>query len=172
MVREPAALSGPEALLRFKPGRRSFGQFNQKLEKRLAAIGQTKREVAEEMARARADEARRAQQAAEYREMKARADASEEVEKRTGVSEEEMARRYAKYVPKALKRAPADALPTAATSELDVPPEVARPIRVMDSPMDLSSSGGKRKGAMQMPVSGNAPKGAAPKFNKRKRRPE
>jgi hypothetical protein len=159
VVTEAPTLSGPQALLKFKSGRRSFGQFNSKLERRLADIGEKKREAAAEIARAQAAEELRARQAAEFAELKARADASEEVEKRTGVSEVEMAERFARFVPNAFQKEAGSALPAAASGGLDVPPEVARPITVSDAPIGTASAGAKRKGGF--PSVGAAARGLA-----------
>jgi hypothetical protein len=153
VVTEAPTLSGPQALLKFRPGRRSFGQFNSKLERRLADIGERKREAAAEIARVKAAEEVRVRQAAEFAELKARADASEEVERRTGVSEEEMAQRFARYVPKAFQKEADALLPSAVAGVLDVPPEVARPIRVSDAPIGAGSAAAKRKGG---PISSGA----------------
>eukprot|EP00962_Isochrysis_galbana_P031108 scaffold10117_cov111-Isochrysis_galbana.AAC.8 len=156
VVTEAPTLSGPQALLKFKPGRRSFGQFNSKLERRLADIGEKKREAAAEIARVRAAEELRARQLAEFEELKARADASEEVEKRTGVSEEEMAQRFARFVPNASKKDAEAAFLASTSNGLDVPPEVVRPIRVSDAPIGAASAGAKRKGGGSVSSGGAA----------------
>lgn len=144
VMTEAPEVSGPHALLQFRAGRRSFGKFNPKLETRLADIGTKKREAATELAEAAAAEAWRVQQAVEYAELMARADASEEVERRSGVSEEEMAMRYAKYVPTTGAVRPAAAPPHQRRLPAE-PPEVARPVQVTDAPIGAAGTGVKRK---------------------------
>lgn len=118
-----AAPSGRAALLQFRPGRRSFGGKNQRLEKRLGELVEEKRaaraEIAAEAVEAAAQRARDAERAA----LQARADASEAVEREDAVSDDEMASHYAKYA-KFVKA------PTPAVE----PPVVSNPVRIRDAP--------------------------------------
>lgn len=109
---------GTAALLQFRAGRRSFGSFNPRLEKRLDAIGANQRAAREaEAAAARAAEQRRQQEAA-HAELMREAEAAEAVEKQNSVSDREMARsfaaKYSKFVPDSM------------------PPVAHKPVRVND----------------------------------------
>ena len=117
----PPPLSAQEAVLVFKPGRRSYGAFNGRLETNLREIDTAKRAAAAELeaaANAAADAEAAAARAAESAALHASADA----EARKGVSELEMAERFARYVPErgapALVELPKDSNPVVPT---DVP---------------------------------------------------
>ena len=117
----PPTLSAQEAVLVFKPGRRSYGAFNGRLETNLREIDTAKRAAAAELeaaANAAADAEAAAARAAESAALHASADA----EARKGVSELEMAERFARYVPErgapALVELPKDSNPVVPT---DVP---------------------------------------------------
>ena len=129
--------SEQQALLSFRPGRRSFGSFNPRLEKRLTEIEETKREAAAaiENERRAAEERRKA--AAERAELVRKADRHEEVERQNGVSDTEMAARYAKYLPDGFNQQPAVPMPE--------PPVVANPVRVRDAPSGGFDGGNKAK---------------------------
>ena len=129
--------SEQQALLSFRPGRRSFGSFNPRLEKRLTEIEETKREAAAaiENERRAAEERRKA--AAERAELVRKADRHEEVERQNGVSDAEMAARYAKYLPDGFNQQPAVPMPE--------PPVVANPVRVRDAPSGGFDGGNKAK---------------------------
>ena len=118
------------ALLSFRAGRRSFGKFNPRLEKRLADIGTNQRAAEEERARAARDEDERQRQQEEHAELLARAEAQQALERANAVSDAEMAghfaSRYGKYVPR---------------PELQQPPVVDHPVHVSDAP---SGRGAKR----------------------------
>ena len=126
--------SEQQLLLQFSPGRRSFGSFNPRLEKRLSEIDETKREAAEliELERRTAEERRKATEA--HAEVLSKANAQEAKERQDGVSEEEMAARYSKYLPAGLKQ---QAMPE--------PPVVRNPVRVRDAPAGGGSAAKKRK---------------------------
>eukprot|EP00908_Phaeocystis_cordata_P020599 Transcript_3226.p2 GENE.Transcript_3226~~Transcript_3226.p2 ORF type:complete len:236 (+),score=98.72 Transcript_3226:104-811(+) len=129
-----------QALLQFKPGRRSFGSFNPRLEKRLTEIEEHKREAAATMeSERRAAEARK-QQAAEHADLVRKAEKHEEAERQNSVSEAEMVARYAKYLPASLSQQPAATMPE--------PPVVHNPVRVRDAPtagLGGGGGGGKKR---------------------------
>ena len=126
-----------QALLQFKPGRRSFGSFNPRLEKRLTEIEEHKREAAATMeSERRAAEARK-QQAAEHADLVRKAEQHEEAEWQNSVSDAEMAARYAKYLPDGFNQQPAVPMPE--------PPVVANPVRVRDAPSGGFDGGNKAK---------------------------
>ena len=124
---------GPAAVLRFKPGRRSFGNFNPRLEKRLGELAKEKAAAAAELAAAAAAEEERTRREAERAALHAKADAHEAVERQNGVSDSDMASHYAKYA-KYIK-------PKERVVE---PPEVNNPIHVRDvaRPIPAVSGGG------------------------------
>lgn len=126
--------SEQQQLLQFRPGRRSFGSFNPRLEKRLTEIDETKREAAEliELERRAAEERRKTADA--HAQLMRKADAQEAKERQDGVSEEEMAARYSKYLPAGLQQ---QAMPE--------PPVVQNPVRVRDAPVGGGSAAKKRK---------------------------
>lgn len=126
--------SEQQQLLQFRPGRRSFGSFNPRLEKRLTEINETKREAAEliELERRAAEERRKA--TAAHAELVRKADAQEAKERQDGVSEEEMAARYSKYLPTGFQQ---HAMPE--------PPVVQNPVRVRDAPVGGGAAAKKRK---------------------------
>ena len=83
------------ALLHFRAGRRSFGSFNPRLEKRLGEISSTQRAAREAAAEsARAVEAKRKRDA-EHAALVREADAAEAIEKQNSVSDAEMASAFA-----------------------------------------------------------------------------
>ena len=126
-----------QALLQFRPGRRSFGNFNPRLQKRLTEIEESKREAAAEIENERRSAAERRNQAVERAELVRKADRHEEVERQNGVSEAEMAARYAKYLPDGFNQQPAVPMPE--------PPVVANPVRVRDAPAGGFDGGNKAK---------------------------
>ncbi len=84
------------AVLSFNPARRSFGAFNPALDARLADLAKEKSAAAAALA-AEEEEAREsARRRAEFAELKQKADAQEEVEKKSSVSDEKMALYYSK----------------------------------------------------------------------------
>ena len=84
------------AVLSFNPARRSFGAFNPALDARLADLAKEKSAAAAALA-AEEEEARKsARRRAEFAELKRKADAQEEVEKKSSVSDEKMAQYYSK----------------------------------------------------------------------------
>ena len=125
-----------QALLRFQPGRRSFGSFNPRLEKRLSEIAVHKREAKETMESERRAAAESSRRAAEHAQLVQRADKEEAVERQNGVSDGEMAARYAKFLPKGFAQT---------TAPMPEPPVVTDPVRVRDIPL----SGSKRKSPSQ-----------------------
>ena len=66
-----------------------------------------------------------------------KADRHEEVERQNGVSDAEMAARYAKYLPDGFNQQPAVPMPE--------PPVVANPVRVRDAPSGGFDGGNKAK---------------------------
>ena len=66
-----------------------------------------------------------------------KAERHEEVERQNGVSEAEMAARYAKYLPAGFNQQPAAPMPE--------PPVVANPVRVRDAPVGGFDGGNKAK---------------------------
>ena len=159
-----AAIDHNAALLQFSAGRRSFGSFNPRLEKRLAEIGSNQRAVRDEQAAAaRAAETRR-QQEAEKAALQQRADEEELIERQNSVSDAELAAsfaaKYGKYVPappsgsrssgsgSGLKPAPSAAAARAAPT-MELPPVVSNPVRVRD----------ERRGAEAAPPHKKARKG-------------
>ncbi|KAL1504835.1 hypothetical protein AB1Y20_008606 [Prymnesium parvum] len=135
-------VEGAAAVLRFKAGRRSFGNFNPRLEKRLEQLHAEKEAAAAALASAAAEEAQRAEREAERAALQAKADAHEAVERENAVSESEMASHYAKY----LKPKP---------REVDLP-EVSNPIHVRDRPRDGADSG--RGANFKRPLRPSSPK--------------
>ena len=116
------------ALLSFKSGRRSFGAFNPRLEKRLAEITTNQRAAAgEAAAAARSGEERRKRE----EELNQLVQAEEDFAKQNAVSDQELAghfaARYGKYVPP----------PKVEEAE---PPVVENPVRVRDAPLNPAPS--------------------------------
>ena len=137
---DDAQASEQQALLSFRPGRRSFGSFNPRLEKRLTEIEETKREAAAAIENERRSAEERRKAAAERAELVRKADRHEEVERQNGVSDAEMAARYAKYLPASLSQQPAATMPE--------PPVVHNPVRVRDAPtagLGGGGGGGKKR---------------------------
>ena len=135
-----AAQVGPTtALIQFRAGRRSFGSFNPRLEKRLAEIRTNQRAAVDELAdAARADKESRRRQA-EHAELVRRAEADEALERRNAVSDAELAghfaAKYGRYVP-----APRPALAppldrSSAHAPPNPPPEADYPVQVSDAPL-------------------------------------
>ena len=91
------------ALLTFNAGRRSFGSFNPRLEKRLAEIGSNQRTVRQEQQNAAQEAEERRKKAAEHEDLMRRADADEAKERQNSVSDAELAasfaKKYGKYLP-------------------------------------------------------------------------
>ena len=91
------------ALLTFNAGRRSFGSFNPRLEKRLAEIGSNQRTVRQEQQNAAKEAEERRIKAAEHEDLMRRADADEAKERQNSVSDAELAasfaKKYGKYLP-------------------------------------------------------------------------
>ena len=128
-------------LLKFSAGRRSFGSFNPRLEKRLAQISSNQQTVREEQAAAAhaADTSR--EQDAEKAALQQRANEEELKELQNSVSDAEMAAsfaaKYGKYVP-----APADSpsccslntsfVAARSAPTMELPPVVSNPVRVRD----------------------------------------
>jgi hypothetical protein len=117
-------------LLQFRAGRRSFGKFNPRLEKRLTEIRNNQRIAAEEIAnQARVAEERERQQV-EQAALMEKADAAEAIERQNALSDRElaaaMAHKYGKYVPPVPQTARA-----AASTE---PPVVEYPVQIRDAP--------------------------------------
>ena len=148
LLREPTEPDGTAALLQFRAGRRSFGGANPRLEKRLAEIGTNQRVAREEIAAAAraADERRRLE--AEHMELMRKANEEEEIERKNGVSDAEMAQafaaKYAKYVPPpppAKRAGPPQAAPRNVPAE---PPVVSNPVRVRDAPQAKGEPSTKR----------------------------
>ena len=138
LLDEDAPTVGPTAaLLQFRAGRRSFGSFNPRLEKRLAEIKTNQRAAADELAEAaRAEqESRRRQE--EHAELVHRAEADEAVERQNAVSDAELAghfaARYGRYVPPPRPAAAAPRL--AAAAPVIQPPEADHPVQVSDAPI-------------------------------------
>jgi hypothetical protein len=134
---EDAQHEGAEALMRFRPGRRSFGAFNSRLEKRLGDISTQQRAAADELAAVARQEAARQKAAAERAALMEKAEAHERAEKQMGaIADEEFASHYAKYVPKHLpggkRQAPSGGAPD---EPLLAPPEASRPVQVSDAPL-------------------------------------
>jgi hypothetical protein len=134
---DDAQASEQQALLSFRPGRRSFGSFNPRLEKRLSEIEETKRETAAAIENERRAVEERRKAAAERADLVQKADRHEEVERQNGVSDAEMAARYAKYLPDGFNQQPAVPMPE--------PPVVANPVRVRDAPAGGFEGGNKAK---------------------------
>lgn len=102
------------AVLSFNPARRSFGAFNPALDARLADLAKEKSAAAAALA-AEEEEAREsARRRAEFAELRRKADAQEEVEKKSSVSDEKMAQYYSK-------------LPSSGQRERSLPEAAARP---------------------------------------------
>lgn len=148
---EEAPLDGPQALLSFCSGRRSFGGSNPRLERRLADIDAQKQAL-----RTRLDEERRAEEERrrkleEHAALLAKAEASEAIERRNGVSEEEMARHFAKYVPAARPRPPppqrTNHQPTGSppTVPHSQPPPPMQPPSMQQREQPATAGGKKRK---------------------------
>lgn len=118
------------ALLSFRSGRRSFGKFNPRLEKRLSDIGTNQRAAQEERARAAREEEERLRQQGEQAELLARVEAQEAIEKANSVSDAELAQnfaaRYGKYIPQ--------------PAETQHPPVVDHPVHVSDVPSGVKRS--------------------------------
>ena len=120
-------------LLSFRAGRRSFGSFNPRLEKRLAEIRDNQRLAAEERVTAeRVAEERRKQQEAQDA-LQQKADAEEAKERESAVSDADMAAafasKYARYVPQ-VPRPQATKAPNLPVE----PPVVENPVRILDAP--------------------------------------
>ena len=126
-----------EVLLHFRAGRRSFGAFNPRLEKRLAEIGSNQRTAAEELVNG-------ARIAAEQRQKQAERDAlvkaDDEFAAQNALSDAflagHFAARYGKYVPPP-PPLPRPAHVEAASVEL---PIVENPVRVRDAPFKPPAS--------------------------------
>ena len=80
--------SAPVSVLRFKQGRRSFGSFNPRLEKKLGEITKEKAAAAAELAAAAAEEEMLRKQEAERAALHAKADAHEAAERKEAVSDD------------------------------------------------------------------------------------
>ena len=125
------------ALIQFRAGRRSFGSFNPRLEKRLSEIQVNQRAARDELAEAeRAEEdARRRRE--EHAALVARAEADEAIERQNAVSDAELAShfsaKYGKYVPPP-RSAPSVAAAQPAPVSMQ-PPVVDRPVQVSDAPL-------------------------------------
>ena len=146
-----------EVLLHFRAGRRSFGAFNPRLEKRLAEIGSNQRTAAEELVNG-------ARIAAEQRQKQAERDAlvkaDDEFAAQNALSDAflagHFAARYGKYVPPP-PPLPRPAHVEAAAVEL---PVVENPVRVRDTPFKPPASkkakryGRRAMGPLQWPTTG------------------
>ena len=144
--------SVPVAVLRFKPGRRSFGSFNPRLEKKLGEISQDKVAAAAQLAAEAAEAEAARQRELEHATLMAKADAHEAAERRDAVSDDEMALHYAKYA----KYLPTKKPPAASHSNMNLPPKkpsaavsgslgppvAVNAVQVRDRP---AGTGGKRK---------------------------
>lgn len=142
LLEEDAAAQpdGAQSLLAFRAGRRSFGGFNPRLEKRLGAISSNKRQVEADMKAAEAQEVARRRQATERTELRREVEADAAFEKKEGVSEAELAAAFGKYVLKGKASAG--------------PPVVSNPVRVGNAPR----KGGVGGAPSARPVGGHVPK--------------
>lgn len=127
-------ISGPAAVLRFKPGRQSFGSFNPRLEKKLVEIKKEKAAAVAELAAAAAEANTQRRRNEERTALVAKANAHEEAERRDAVSDGEMAERYSKYQKYLAPEHDLALLKPTLSTMTSVPPEVERAVRIRDHP--------------------------------------
>ena len=117
------ATTDDDALLRFRSGRRSFGSFNPRLEKRLAEIRSSQRAAREAAVIAARAAVERREREAEHAALLAREEAAEAVEKESALEmASAFAAKYEKFVPAGSGKGRAAA----------GPPVVSNPVRVSD----------------------------------------
>lgn len=140
------------ALLRFQPGRRSFGGANPRLEKRLAEVEQQKVQCKADIEAAKTAAREESERIAEREALLRRAAEHEAKEREISISEKEMAQHYAKYLkpsglagtsaPKLPSAHAASATPDATASPAFAPPEVSNPVKVTDAPQSKLAAAG------------------------------
>ena len=131
--------SPPVAVLRFKPGRRSFGSYNPRLEKKLDEIGKEKKAAAAELEAAAAEAEALKTQNSERAAIWAKADAHEAAERQGAVSDNEMAMHYAKYQRYLPQKQDTSGGESIASKPTPGPPEVVNAVRIHDQPAGASN---------------------------------
>ena len=155
------------ALLMFSAGRRSFGSYNPRLEKRLAEIGTNQRSLREEQENEVRQAEERRRREAEHAALMRQAEEDEAKEKQNSVSDAAMAQalaqKYGKFVPKAPAQTAASsraaaAMPPPAQRPSNggddgifsgLPPVASNPVRLRDEQSGRASGAPEAKRARQ-----------------------